>query len=341
MQLSVKMIFHVVTLTIIIEKLLSLVPAFCIISFQIWSQSQVQRISLSKWELHLRVTMFLRICTSGLIWSLVTNKLGKKLKMPTTVSPSTHLIRCQAWFNECLGIDLFSSVVFFHLTYEGAVNLERWVTWACFPICKLSYQALHLCSIADPNQRAALETQIMEFGQTPKQLFVQPHPKRAPVSARLLSALMASPSKPESPVTASEWPFSTATDSTIYVSLSLNLKGRSVFATQIKNALGLSSYGHLAFWGSLRRFKSCSGQCYFQLVETLILSLNTLFCEHYSLWWCQDYCCQYVEASRWEFWCQVIHILNVWLGKLLQGCIMNVDMNIHSYGQQVCIQDPN
>lgn len=32
--------------------------------------------------------------------------------------------------------------------------------------------------IKDPNERACLETQIMEFGQTPKQLFTTPHPHR-------------------------------------------------------------------------------------------------------------------------------------------------------------------
>ncbi|XP_078680116.1 protein FAN-like [Branchiostoma floridae x Branchiostoma belcheri] len=47
--------------------------------------------------------------------------------------------------------------VFYHLTYEGAVDLD---------------------SIADPNERLSLEAQIMEFGQTPKQLFHSPHPQR-------------------------------------------------------------------------------------------------------------------------------------------------------------------
>lgn len=30
----------------------------------------------------------------------------------------------------------------------------------------------------DPNERVALLTQILEFGQTPKQLFTIPHPRR-------------------------------------------------------------------------------------------------------------------------------------------------------------------
>jgi len=35
-----------------------------------------------------------------------------------------------------------------------------------------------ICSIKDASERLALETQIMEFGQTPKQLFDHPHPQR-------------------------------------------------------------------------------------------------------------------------------------------------------------------
>jgi hypothetical protein len=35
------------------------------------------------------------------------------------------------------------------------------------------------CSIKDPNERACMEIQIMEFGQVPKQLFTTPHPVRS------------------------------------------------------------------------------------------------------------------------------------------------------------------
>lgn len=48
--------------------------------------------------------------------------------------------------------------VFHPLTYEGAVDLD---------------------SVADPAERASLEAQISEFGQTPRQLFTQPHVPRA------------------------------------------------------------------------------------------------------------------------------------------------------------------
>jgi factor associated with neutral sphingomyelinase activation len=47
--------------------------------------------------------------------------------------------------------------VFFHLCYEGAVELSK---------------------VTDANEKYALETQIMEFGQVPLQLFTFPHPPR-------------------------------------------------------------------------------------------------------------------------------------------------------------------
>ncbi|CAH0404999.1 unnamed protein product [Chilo suppressalis] len=47
--------------------------------------------------------------------------------------------------------------VFHHVCYEGAVDLER---------------------ILDMNDRHALEVQIMEFGQVPKQLFTKPHVRK-------------------------------------------------------------------------------------------------------------------------------------------------------------------
>ena len=54
--------------------------------------------------------------------------------------------------------------VFHHLTYEGAVDVE---------------------AIVDPDQRAAVEAQIINFGQTPAQLFRRAHPRRAPPLAPL------------------------------------------------------------------------------------------------------------------------------------------------------------
>nr|XP_058950691.1 neurobeachin-like [Pocillopora verrucosa] len=61
--------------------------------------------------------------------------------------------------------------VFFHLTYEGNVDLD---------------------SIADPVMREAVEQQIKSFGQTPSQLLHEPHVPRIP---------------PETPITEEEEPF--------------------------------------------------------------------------------------------------------------------------------------
>ncbi|CAD6242733.1 GSCOCG00009552001-RA-CDS [Cotesia congregata] len=61
--------------------------------------------------------------------------------------------------------------VFFHLCYEGAVDLD---------------------TIQDINDRHALEVQIMEFGQIPKQVFTLPHPKRLVNTINFLSADLSS-----------------------------------------------------------------------------------------------------------------------------------------------------
>ncbi|XP_057671773.1 protein FAN-like [Diorhabda carinulata] len=50
-----------------------------------------------------------------------------------------------------------SNNLFYHLCYEGAIDLD---------------------AISDLNERHALEVQIMEFGQIPKQVFKVPHPQR-------------------------------------------------------------------------------------------------------------------------------------------------------------------
>lgn len=58
-----------------------------------------------------------------------------------------HRINC--------GITIFS--VFHHVCYEGSIDLE---------------------CIYDMNDRHALEVQIMEFGQVPKQIFTKPHVRK-------------------------------------------------------------------------------------------------------------------------------------------------------------------
>ncbi|XP_032667732.1 protein FAN-like isoform X1 [Odontomachus brunneus] len=64
--------------------------------------------------------------------------------------------------------------VFFHLCYEGAVDLD---------------------TVRDINDRHGLEVQIMEFGQIPKQVFTLPHPQRSTSIVNLSrnAALLLSP----------------------------------------------------------------------------------------------------------------------------------------------------
>nr|XP_057915488.1 protein FAN [Doryrhamphus excisus] len=66
---------------------------------------------------------------------------------------------------------LVANNVFHPLTYEGGVDCD---------------------SIEDPDQRVAMLTQILEFGQTPTQLFTTPHPQR--ITPRVQQNLTRSPS---------------------------------------------------------------------------------------------------------------------------------------------------
>jgi hypothetical protein len=52
--------------------------------------------------------------------------------------------------------------VFVHITYEDSVNFE---------------------TLAEPKLRKAIESQILNFGQTPSQIFIKPHPERSPYSS--------------------------------------------------------------------------------------------------------------------------------------------------------------
>ncbi|XP_067146586.1 protein FAN [Apteryx mantelli] len=85
--------------------------------------------------------------------------------------------------------------VFHPLTYEGGVDLN---------------------SIMDPNEKVALLTQILEFGQTPKQLFTIPHPRRIIPKLKSLSrASSHSVSIAESPVSPNEESFEDLTEESI------------------------------------------------------------------------------------------------------------------------------
>ncbi|RMC15364.1 hypothetical protein DUI87_07555 [Hirundo rustica rustica] len=85
--------------------------------------------------------------------------------------------------------------VFHPLTYEGGVDLN---------------------SIMDPNEKVALLTQILEFGQTPKQLFTTPHPQRITPKLKSLSRTSShSISIAESPVSPNEESFEDLTEESI------------------------------------------------------------------------------------------------------------------------------
>ncbi len=59
--------------------------------------------------------------------------------------------------------------MFYYLTYEGSVDID---------------------SIEDPLERAAIEAQIANFGQTPSLLLNQPHPKRDPPVEKMVTFLL-------------------------------------------------------------------------------------------------------------------------------------------------------
>lgn len=82
--------------------------------------------------------------------------------------------------------------VFHPVTYEGEIDLK---------------------SIEDPDQKVAILTQILEFGQTPKQLFTKPHPKRIFTKSRSFSRSSSQNlSTIESPVSPSEDSFEDLTE---------------------------------------------------------------------------------------------------------------------------------
>jgi len=73
------------------------------------------------------------------------------------------------------------TAVFYYLTYEGACDIE---------------------AIEDPLIRKALIDQVANFGQTPKQLFKHPHPRRHPAPSAGPSAVL-TPSPSTAPLGAS------------------------------------------------------------------------------------------------------------------------------------------
>ncbi|XP_030070637.1 protein FAN [Microcaecilia unicolor] len=75
----------------------------------------------------------------------------------------------------------------------------------------LTYEGVNLDSIEDPNQKIAILTQILEFGQTPKQLFTKPHPWKITPKFKSISR-SSSHSRVESPVSPHEESFEDLTE---------------------------------------------------------------------------------------------------------------------------------
>jgi factor associated with neutral sphingomyelinase activation len=94
-------------------------------------------------------------------WATSANDFLKKMRAALEsqyVSDHLHLwidliFGCKQRGDEAMKADN----TFFYLTYEGAVDLD---------------------SISDPLQKRSLSLQIQEYGQTPRQIFFRPHPKR-------------------------------------------------------------------------------------------------------------------------------------------------------------------
>lgn len=94
-------------------------------------------------------------------WAETPRDLVKKLRLALespTVSKSIHLwIDLIFGFKNCGEEAEAADNIFYPLCYEGGVDLD---------------------AIVDLEERFALEVQISEFGQVPKQIFTRPHPHR-------------------------------------------------------------------------------------------------------------------------------------------------------------------
>ncbi|NXC15091.1 FAN protein, partial [Corythaeola cristata] len=112
--------------------------------------------------------------------------------------------------------------VFHPLTYEGGVDLN---------------------SIMDPNEKVALLTQILEFGQTPKQLFTVPHPRRIIPKLKSLSRTSShSVSIAESPVSKPmKSPISLLVLNRAITGIAVTCNGSSVFTASQDSTLKMFS----------------------------------------------------------------------------------------------------
>ncbi|CAH2285272.1 FAN isoform X1 [Pelobates cultripes] len=152
------------------------------------------------------------------------------------------------------GSDAVDSHNVFHpVTYEGEVDFNR---------------------IEDPDHKIALLTQILEFGQTPKQLFSKPHPKRIFAKSRSVSRSSSQNiSLVESPASINEECFEDLTEESkslawnnitkfqkengqklhkeTITSISVSSNGASVFTTSQDSTLKMFSTSQMALQRSI------------------------------------------------------------------------------------------
>lgn len=83
-----------------------------------------------------------------------------------------------------VGFSLNSAISLLKVCEPGFVSVR--VLHTCQ--CTLFIVHVCFCSIEDPDQKIAMLTQILEFGQTPRQLFTTPHPQRITPRIHNLSA---------------------------------------------------------------------------------------------------------------------------------------------------------
>lgn len=124
--------------------------------------------------------------------------------------------------------------LFYYLSYEGGVDIEQ---------------------VKDPMERRAIESQINEFGQTPMQLFTQPHPRRRnrpvtpdPESVFHLSFSEQNPGNPNVESSPGNTPYDTSNQSLAVALLSAVM---SVASSASIDALEESG-------GAFGRFEGCS-----------------------------------------------------------------------------------
>jgi factor associated with neutral sphingomyelinase activation len=99
------------------------------------------------------------------------SKLSEALESDYVSSNIHHWIDLIFGYKQRGDAALKADNLFYHLTYEGAVDID---------------------TVVDPLERASIIAQIKEFGQTPKQLFTNPHPQRMSSLMRTSSASLVS-----------------------------------------------------------------------------------------------------------------------------------------------------